>query len=274
VNLQEYISSGIIESYVLGLANLEEQREFEQLCSQYPELLVARENFELELEKHSLSNQVAPPVVLKENIWNKIKEPQVPVLPFEKETGVPVIPQMKAHSGGWLKYAAAASIILLLGSTLLNFYFYQQYNSYSARYDALFASTQQMANTNKVLQVRNDELQSGIRVMKDTGTQLVALKGTAGSPNSLATVYWNKTTSDVYMLVNNLPTPGPDQQYQLWAFVDGRPVDAGFLNMQTSESILKMKNFARAEVFAITLEQKGRKDTSAPSGMVYVLGKT
>jgi anti-sigma-K factor RskA len=274
VNLQEYISSGIIESYVLDLASTEEQQEFEQLCSQHPELLAARENFERELEKHALANQVAPPIVLKENIWNKIKEPQATALQAEKETPVHTVPLMIAHSGGWLKYVAAASIILLLGSTLLNFYFYQQYNSYSARYDALFASTQQMTNVNKVLQVRNDELQTGIRMMKDPGTQLVALKGTAGSPNSLATIYWNKTTSDVYMLVNNLPTPGVDQQYQLWAFVDGKPVDAGFLNMQASDGILKMKNFARAEVFAITLEQKGRKDISAPSGMVYVLGKT
>ncbi len=274
MNLQEYISSGIVESYVLGLASTEEQQEFEQLCSQYPELLAARENFEQELEKNALANQVTPPVVLKENIWNKIKEPSVPVLLLEKEIPIHAIRQMNAHRGGWLKYAAAASIILLLGSTLLNFYFYQQYTSYSARYDALFASTQQMANSNKALQVRNDELQTGIRMMKDPGTQLVPLKGTAGSPTSLATIYWNKTTSDVYMLVNNLPTPGPDQQYQLWAFVDGKPVDAGFLNMQASTGILKMKNFARAEVFAITLEQKDRKDITAPSGMVYVLGKT
>jgi anti-sigma-K factor RskA len=274
VNLQEYISSGIIESYVLGLASTEEQQEFEQLCSQHPELIAARENFERELEKHALANQVAPPIVLKENIWNKIKEPKAPALPSEKNIAVQSVPQMTIRSVGWLKYAAAASVILLLGSTLLNFYFYQQYNSYSARYEALFASTQQMASANKVLQVRNDELQTGIRIMKDPGTQLVALKGTAGSPSSLATIYWNKTTSDVYMLVNNLPTPGPDQQYQLWAFIDGKPVDAGFLNMQGSDGILKMKNFTRAEVFAITLEQKGRKDISAPTGMVYVLGKT
>jgi anti-sigma-K factor RskA len=42
VNKQEYISSGIVESYVLGLASAEERNEFEQMCSQYPDVLAAR----------------------------------------------------------------------------------------------------------------------------------------------------------------------------------------------------------------------------------------
>jgi hypothetical protein len=53
VNIQEYISSGIIESYVLGLASDEERREFEQTCAQYPEVLAARIEFELAMEKAS-----------------------------------------------------------------------------------------------------------------------------------------------------------------------------------------------------------------------------
>ena len=51
MNIQEYISSGIVESYVLGLASPEERVEFEGLCVQYPELVAARTEFELALEK-------------------------------------------------------------------------------------------------------------------------------------------------------------------------------------------------------------------------------
>jgi hypothetical protein len=35
VNVKEYILSGIVESYVLGLATEVEQQEFEALCKQY-----------------------------------------------------------------------------------------------------------------------------------------------------------------------------------------------------------------------------------------------
>jgi len=53
VNIQEYISSGIIESYVLGLASAEERNEFDKMCELYPELREARTNFELSIEKQA-----------------------------------------------------------------------------------------------------------------------------------------------------------------------------------------------------------------------------
>jgi anti-sigma-K factor RskA len=274
VNLQEYISSGIVESYVLGLASTEEQREFEQYCAQHPELVAARERFEESLEKTAMAGvAVAPPATIKENVWSKIKETEARVVSLpQNNNSEPAIKTASARSN-WFRYVAAASIILLAGSTILNFYFYRQYQSYNERYNELYASTQQMANANKALQTRNEELQSGIRMMKDPNTQPIAMKGTPASPGSLATVYWNKTTSDVYVLVNNLPAPAADQQYQLWAFVDGTPVNAGFVDMQSADGMIKMKNFARAELFAITLEKKDRKDITTPQGPVYVLGK-
>ena len=58
MNIQEYISSGIIESYVLGLASPEERTEFEQICAQYPELAEARNNFELALEEQAGKNAI------------------------------------------------------------------------------------------------------------------------------------------------------------------------------------------------------------------------
>jgi anti-sigma-K factor RskA len=271
VNLQAYISSGIVESYVLGLASIEEQREFEQYCSQHPELIAARESFELCLEKNAVANAVVPPQQVKENIWRKINESTTPVVPIAQNNNNHAKPV--SINTNWLKYAAAVAVILLLGSTLLNFYFYRQYQAYNAKYDALFASTQEMANNNKILQTRNEELQGGIRMMKDPATLPVSMKGTPDAPGSLATLYWNKTTSDVYMLVNNLPALAADQEYQLWAFVDGQPVNAGFLDMHLSDGMLKMKNFARAESFAITLEKKGRANINAPQGKVYVFGK-
>ena len=51
MNIQEYISSGIVESYVMGIANVQERAEFEKNCSIYSELAEAREAFELSLEK-------------------------------------------------------------------------------------------------------------------------------------------------------------------------------------------------------------------------------
>ena len=56
MNVQDYISSGIVESYVLGLASPEESAEFELMCAAHSEVLAARNTFEIQLES-SLQQQ-------------------------------------------------------------------------------------------------------------------------------------------------------------------------------------------------------------------------
>jgi anti-sigma-K factor RskA len=94
------------------------------------------------------------------------------------------------------------------------------------------------------------------------------------SPNltSLTTVYWDSRSKDVYLLVNNLPQATTDKQYQLWALVDGKPVDAGVFDIKEGLSFVKMKNIPRAQAFAITLEKRGGSATPTMQEM-YVLGK-
>ena len=88
----------------------------------------------------------------------------------------------------------------------------------------------------------------------------------------MATVYWNTESKDVYLLVNKLPKPVPDKQYQLWAIVDGKPVDAGIFDMREGISFVKLKTIPKAEAFAITLEKKGGSATPTMDAM-YVMGK-
>ena len=51
MDIQKYISSGIIESYVMGLCNEAEEKELETLRTQYPELNSAILSFESEMGK-------------------------------------------------------------------------------------------------------------------------------------------------------------------------------------------------------------------------------
>ena len=72
MNVQEYISSGVVESYVLGLLSEEERHEFEQLREQYPELKAAQTAFELTLEKNAMLNAIEPPRELKNKVLGQI----------------------------------------------------------------------------------------------------------------------------------------------------------------------------------------------------------
>src|SRR5207237_341133 len=86
----------------------------------------------------------------------------------------------------------------------------------------------------------------------------------------IATVFWDTKSKDVYLLNNNLPAAPQGKQYQLWALVDGKPVDAGM--MDVCAGVCHMKNIPKAEAFAITLEKQGGSP-SPDLGQLYVLGK-
>ncbi len=82
---------------------------------------------------------------------------------------------------------------------------------------------------------------------------------------------WNVNTKEVYVADVSLPEVPSDKQYQLWAIVDGKPVDAGMLS-DAKNLAQKMKVFEKAEMFAITLEKKGGSPTPTMEAM-YVAGK-
>ena len=235
---------------MLGLASAEERREFEQMCLQYPEVLDARSAFELSLEKQAMENAIAPPAGLKSKILNEIGS-----------TGKIVSMQAtSARSTNWLKYAAAACFILLAGSVYYNISLSNKNKKLQGNYDSAVAKLNDMENDMAVMTGRQS-------------IKMTSLKGTNISPQSYTTVYWDTTSHDVYLLVNNLPAPASDKQYQLWAFINGQPVDLGYFDIKKERLLIQAKNAQAVEAFAITLEKKGRPDPSKPEGAVYVVGK-
>jgi anti-sigma-K factor RskA len=254
VNTQEYISSGIIESYVLGLATEQERAEFEQKCVQYPEVLEARIAFENSLEQAAMSNAIAPAQGLKDKIWNAIQENEAKVISMtESKTPVKNI--------GWMKYAVAACFILLAGSVYWNY--------------SLYIKNQKLTNDNNSNVAKLSDYEKEMdRLKPNDATKLVFLKGTPDFPKAMTTVYWDSTNHDVYLLVNNLPKPASDKQYQIWALMNGQPIDLGLIEneyfVKQNTLMVKAKNVNKAQAFAITLEKKGGNPT--PQGQMVVLG--
>jgi anti-sigma-K factor RskA len=252
VNVQEYISSGIVESYVLGLASDKERSEFEQLCRQYPEVLKARTDFEQAFEQQAMQNAVAPDPDLKSKIWNEIKE-EGKVIQLDTTA--------KAKRVSWAKYAAAAAVIFLGLSLYWNI--------------SLFNKNQELKKNYDVASGRIKDLENDMQVLQQNPTiKMASLKGMDASPQSFATVYWDTASHDVYLLANNLPVPPGDKQYQLWALLDGQPIDLGMLDYDIKQKklLVRMKNAQKAQAFAITLEKKDRGDVSKPQGAMYVMG--
>ena len=260
MNVQDYISSGIVESYVLGLASPEEQVEFESMCKQHPEVLQARIDFELSLEQQAMQNAVVPPPVLKQQIMDAVLSAEAKVIPINTDTTV--------RKTNWLKYAAAACAVLLAGSLIWNISQYSRNKKLQASYNEVVKDYDSTA-------IRLGEIEDQIAMLSlNPNVKMAAMKGMEPSPASFATVYWDTTSKDVYLVVNNLPKPASDKQYQLWALLDGKPIDVGMIDNDifTGEKklMIQMKNVSGAQAFAITLEKKGGNPT--PQGPMYTLG--
>jgi anti-sigma-K factor RskA len=246
VNIKEYISSGVVESYVLGLLTAQERFEFEKYCEAYPELRAARNSFEMAIEKQAMENATAVPADLKQKIASSI---------FEEKTSVPVIPiEPSLRKPKWARLVAAASIILLVASIWWAI-------SLRNENDRLRTDLDRSQKDLNESQQRITQLSEDASKMQKEGMKMVGLNGTTNSPKSFATVYWDTTSHDVYLLVNNLPKPASDEQYQLWAVLTAggklQTIDLGFIEMtQKPLQMYRMKNAQDAQAFAITLEKK------------------
>jgi len=261
VNIKEYISSGVVEGYVLGLLTAQERFEFEQYCEAYPELKEARTAFELALEKQAMENSIIPPADLRQKIASKI---------FDENKTAPVIPIQATPPGkfNWAKFVAAASVILLVGAIWWSM-------NLKNENDKLKSDNVALQNDLKNSQDSIAQIIAGANHIQKEGMKMVGLNGTANSPRSFATVYWDTASHDVYLLVNNLPKPPSDEHYQLWALLKTnnqlQTIDLGMLQLsQKPLQVYKMTNAREAQAFAITLEKKdGNPDPNLQK--IYVM---
>jgi anti-sigma-K factor RskA len=250
----------MVENYVLGLATEAEQQEFEAMCQQYPDVLQARLQFEQSLETQLIHDAAPLPDVLKQKIAASLKSLEtVDAETFSKPHTAPV-----RRMGFW-KILAAASVAALIGVLIWAI----SLNTRNKNLQEQNFALQQQANASTA---QLNKMQQDAQLMQSPTVKMAAMQGTTNAPGAYATVYWDTTTKDVYMFINNLPRPASDKQYQLWALINNQPVDLGVFDLKQEKLLIKMKGVQSAQAFAVTLEPRGGSPTPTPNSM-YVMGK-
>jgi len=235
-----------------------ERKEFEAICASYPEVAEARNSFELALEEQLLSDVVQAPVHLKQAIEEKIATQATTIAPSDMEEEEAPVRRM----GAW-KWLAAAAIILLIGTAFWAI-------SVNNKYQQLQAVNKDLQNQLQQSTARLDTMNQDAELLKNPDIKMAAMQGTS-NPKMYATIYWDTTSKDVYLMLNNLPKPASDKQYQLWALLNGQPIDLGMIEAKQERLLYRMKNVQNAQAFAITLEPKG--GSPAPTSTPIVLSK-
>lgn len=239
----------------MGVASEQETAQVELWMEQYPEVKLEVESIRSAVEGYAVSHSRNPDPSVKEKLMRKINE--------EKAEA----PQKAVvySISSYFKWAAAASFLLLLGSLALNYYFYNRYSTASTE---LQTAQQQLAEKQLVA----DAMHKDMDVVMDKNARPVVLNGTDMAPDAVAKIYWMKNTGEVYVDPTNLPEAPAGMQYQLWAILDGKPLDGGMIETKKGTyHIQKMKTFGKAQAFAITLEKMGGSPT--PSKDMIVISK-
>ncbi|MFD2970132.1 anti-sigma factor [Sphingobacterium bambusae] len=281
MDIKEYISSGIIEAYVLGLATEEEASILECVRQKHPEVQQAILDAQLLLEDFTESQAVSPAPDLRDQIWAKIAENPQNLEPVADEpmignsdftaTSSPKaepakieekVVKLPAHRDNQtLAIAATVLLALSIGGNILLF---QQKRESE---DILASSIAERDSAQTLLSAANSHWE----MLQRPSVKTVALAGVEKFPELKAVVFWDTKNASVYLTADKLPAAPTGKQYQLWAIVDGQPVDAGLLPLASADNLYKMNNIPNAQAFAITLEDEGGKPAPTLSDL-YVIG--
>ena len=266
-DIKAYIESGILELYVLGDVTPQEKLEVEAMAAKHPAIKAELEEIEKSLELYAEANAIEPDENQRDRVLNSLvvnlgddrnfgrreEKPEAKVVPFEQP-----------KQTNFYKYAFAASLALLIASTIALISVYNKLKDSQNLVASLNNQNQQMANT---VSLKDGE----IGVLRDPSFKMYKLNGTTKSPKSALMVAWSPSKKKVWidMATAKMPANDKDHSYQLWAIVAGKPIDLGVFNADTTSKDMKeMKDVELASAFAVTLEKRGGSLTPSMDEMM------
>lgn len=246
MNIEEYISTGVLEAYVLGELTPTQRLNVESKLRQEPTLREELRLIEQTLEALAQRGAIKPGEGVRSALLSKLDgQKEAKVVPINSQP---------------TKLAMAASVAIALLTSYLSYYYYRQYQQTSQTLGNLVAQSQQLAQDYSVVNERLDKMQNDLSIMGSAAFSRIIMKGTDNAPDAMASVYWNSATEEVYLSIHQMKALTQESQYQLWAIVEGKPVNAGVFDMDPG-GLLAMKPVSGASAFAVTVEPRGGMPT-------------
>lgn len=252
-NIQEYIDSGILEQFVLGLTTPEQNAEILQYKKAYPEIAKEIAHIENTIEQFGQAFAKPMPQSVKDKVLNEINKSS----------------KVQSQNASPWKWISIFSILLLAGIL----YSFWNLNNIQKKQIQLLENKIAIQDSLKI----QDSLalldcSNQLSFIKGKDVQRIKLGGTEKSPQSIANIYYDKNNHRVVLDDIELPETPTDKQYQLWAIVDNKPIDLGVFDLTKKPINIEFKFDSLPSAFAITLEAIGGVP-SPTMDMMYVIGK-
>ena len=241
------------------------------MAAKYPKIRAEIIEIERSMEFYAEEHAVEPSENLRAKVLNNLLVNLGDDNTFSKarthqdDDNVRSLPAARVTS--FYKYAFAACLILFLISVYGLVNLYSKLQESNTQLSALQTDKIRIANQ---ISLRDNELQ----VYRDTAFKVLKLKGTAKAPTAAMVLAWNSVSKKVMVAVASVKLPQHDEkhQYQLWALVNGKPVDMGVFDQPKADTVgvKEMKAIASAQGFAVTLEPNGGSINPSMDQMVVI----
>ena len=253
MDIKEYIASGILEQYCLGLTSEEESKEVEYMAHKYPEIGESLRQLCEGVEAYARAHAIAPPERLRKKVLENFDE--------ESPSARPKSTMDQSRLGLVSPVFRIAATIALLVLAGLAFSFYQNQEKGRKEMAALSQQVKKLQKDYRQLDSSHEELQQKYVLLKDVGTHHVRMVGSEHAPKAQCVLYWNPEHKGAYLNIVNLPPPPLGHQYQIWADVEGHHHNMGLINMAAanpdSSFLHPLPYIENSQGFVITLETSG-----------------
>ena len=260
MNIHEYISSGIVELYVTGLCTTEEKMEVAQLRLQYPALNEAILRFEQSLEKNMQEQALPTTADTDKKILTVLG-----ALPASAENNQqPAIKRINP-----MRWMAAAAILLMI----ISGYFIYTLSEKNYELNEKLSGSGGINATIDQDNIHATLPENDYKIMLDPKITPVAMYGVGDFTACRCTIFWDKKTGKMYMIIHHLPQSSSTKDYQLWAMVNDKPVSVGMIQDDIRGRFIEINNVpADARSFIVTLEKAGG-NSSPTLAETYLSGK-
>ena len=248
--IREFLETGLLEMYVLGLTDPADTQLVEDYIGKYPEIREIYDSLQTGVEKLAKEASVSPPPEVKQHVMKTIRNTGNP-----KSSGI---------GSGWL-LAAAVAVVLSSSWGIL------QMMSLDETKAQLATVKQTFETLKKDCEERQAKLavaETKLNFINDPGTERYYLEGNKKASEFKTIAYWNNSLEKSMLQVLDLPALPENKCFQMWADVDGKMLNLGIIANSKDGLPIDWKFLAKAESLNVTIEPEGGSEHPTVANLV------
>lgn len=233
---QEFLETGLLEQYVMGLLSTDEAEQVAHYIKQNPTVKIQFDDLQKSIANLAESHSIIPPTHIKGNVLKSITNNSSNTI---------------SASESWKKYLTYTAAIFFGITTFLAYNKIQNLNkkiaSHQKEYKDLEANCQQS-------QQKAEQQNKIFAFYKDPNTQSIQLTGNKKAPNFNMVAHYNKSKERLALQVTTNTPISKDKMLCLWGDKDGKMILITKLDAMEIDQLVTFDNAMTS--LNITVEER------------------